>query len=103
MPWSSKSCSGCGALFECGAGETGRCWCNAYPAIEPDSQFEDCFCEKCLELRTVAAGRSAKPASSALVQGEDYYVEGTAVVFTAAYHRKRGYCCKNGCRHCPYG
>ncbi|MEM6698445.1 MAG: DUF5522 domain-containing protein [Bacteroidota bacterium] len=23
-------------------------------------------------------------------------------VFTAAYHLKRGYCCGNGCRHCPY-
>jgi hypothetical protein len=25
------------------------------------------------------------------------------VVFTAAYHLRRGYCCGNGCRHCPYG
>ncbi|MGW8121082.1 MULTISPECIES: DUF5522 domain-containing protein [Roseivirga] len=25
------------------------------------------------------------------------------MVFTAKYHLKRGYCCKNGCRHCPYG
>lgn len=25
------------------------------------------------------------------------------MVFTEAYHLKRGYCCKNGCRHCPYG
>jgi len=24
------------------------------------------------------------------------------MVFTAAYHLKRGYCCGNGCRHCPY-
>jgi hypothetical protein len=24
-------------------------------------------------------------------------------VFTREYHLKRGYCCKNGCRHCPYG
>ena len=23
-------------------------------------------------------------------------------VFTAAFHLKRGYCCGNGCRHCPY-
>ncbi|MGD1961059.1 MAG: DUF5522 domain-containing protein [Fulvivirga sp.] len=20
-----------------------------------------------------------------------------------AYHLQRGYCCKSGCRHCPYG
>lgn len=25
------------------------------------------------------------------------------MVFTAAYHLKRGYCCKSGCLHCPYG
>lgn len=24
-------------------------------------------------------------------------------VFTEKYLLKRGYCCKNGCRHCPYG
>ena len=24
-------------------------------------------------------------------------------VFTEWYHRRRGYCCKSGCRHCPYG
>lgn len=34
---------------------------------------------------------------------EDYYIENGLVVFTAAYHLKRGHCCKNGCRHCPYG
>jgi hypothetical protein len=25
------------------------------------------------------------------------------MVFTEQYHRKRGYCCESGCRHCPYG
>ena len=33
----------------------------------------------------------------------DYYLENGNMVFTAAYLLKRGYCCKNGCRHCPYG
>ncbi len=34
----------------------------------------------------------------------DYYLDDRGlVVFTAAYHLKRGYCCKSGCRHCPYG
>jgi hypothetical protein len=32
----------------------------------------------------------------------DYYYEGPYMVFTAAYHLKRGYCCNSGCRHCPY-
>lgn len=33
----------------------------------------------------------------------DFYYENGLVVFTMSYHLKRGYCCKNGCRHCPYG
>ena len=34
---------------------------------------------------------------------EDYYLtpEGF-IVFTEKYHLRRGYCCQNGCRHCPY-
>ena len=24
------------------------------------------------------------------------------VVFTASFHLKRGYCCRSGCRHCPF-
>ncbi len=31
-----------------------------------------------------------------------YYFEGSKVVFTPEYHIERGYCCGNGCRHCPY-
>ncbi len=37
------------------------------------------------------------------VQDIDYYVDDGNLVFTAAYLRKRGYCCESGCRHCPYG
>jgi hypothetical protein len=33
---------------------------------------------------------------------EDYYFDGPYMVFTAAYHLKRGYCCGSGCRHCPW-
>ncbi|MGV4414358.1 DUF5522 domain-containing protein [Chryseobacterium sp. T1] len=37
-------------------------------------------------------------------ENEDfYYNEDGYRVFTAKFHLKRGYCCKNGCRHCPYG
>ncbi|MEO5976346.1 MAG: DUF5522 domain-containing protein [Chryseolinea sp.] len=32
-----------------------------------------------------------------------YYMENGFMVFTAAYLLKRGSCCQNGCRHCPYG
>jgi hypothetical protein len=37
------------------------------------------------------------------LEPEDYYFEGPNLVFTAAYHLKRGSCCSSGCRHCPYG
>ncbi|WP_255518087.1 DUF5522 domain-containing protein [Fulvivirga sp. M361] len=36
-------------------------------------------------------------------KGELYYIENGLYVFTEEYHLKRGYCCKSGCRHCPYG
>ncbi len=32
----------------------------------------------------------------------DFYLEAGKMVFTETYLKKRGYCCKNGCRHCPY-
>ena len=33
---------------------------------------------------------------------EHFYMEGSYLVFTAAYHLQRGYCCNSDCRHCPY-
>ena len=38
------------------------------------------------------------------IEDGDYYLtkEGYRC-FTEQYHLKRGYCCKSGCRHCPYG
>ena len=33
---------------------------------------------------------------------EGFYMEGPYLVFTAAYHLRRGYCCNSNCRHCPY-
>jgi hypothetical protein len=32
----------------------------------------------------------------------DWYFESGLLVYTAAYHLKRGHCCGSGCRHCPY-
>ena len=44
---------------------------------------------------------------AALLQGildpsKDYVVENGAMVFTASYLKRRGYCCDSGCRNCPY-
>ena len=38
-----------------------------------------------------------------LVEGEDfYYNEQGYMVLTASYHLKRGDCCGNGCKQCPF-
>ncbi len=35
---------------------------------------------------------------------EDFYTTPDGfIVFTEVYLSKRGYCCKSGCKHCPYG
>jgi len=38
------------------------------------------------------------------VEGVDFYLNEQGYrVFTDTYLLKRGFCCKNGCKHCPYG
>jgi hypothetical protein len=37
-------------------------------------------------------------------ENEYYYTDKSGLlVFTEKYLLERGYCCRNGCRHCPYG
>jgi len=40
----------------------------------------------------------------ACANGEPGYMDPDSglLVMTANYLRERGYCCENGCRHCPY-
>jgi hypothetical protein len=49
------------------------------------------------ELRTTESSNAPAP-----LQPEDFYYENGLMVFTAAYHLRRGYCCNSGCRHCPF-
>ena len=44
-----------------------------------------------------------KQESEKLVEGRDFYFENGLFVLTEHFLLKRGYCCENGCRHCPYG
>jgi hypothetical protein len=38
-----------------------------------------------------------------LIEGTDfYYNEQDLMVLTAKYLLERGYCCGNGCKHCPF-
>lgn len=36
-------------------------------------------------------------------EGDYYKTEEGFIVFTEQYLLRRGYCCRSGCRHCPYG
>lgn len=100
----------------------GPCWCEEIVissqilrALAPDSFEPSCLCRFCLEAVARLAHQLENPAeilgkvreqienSRLLSQAEDFYPdEHGNVVFTAAYHRKRGFCCDNGCRHCPF-
>jgi len=62
------------------------------PASPPDSASPR-------DAGTSAPEATARPQELA---PEDFYYEGPYLVFTAAYHLKRGSCCHSGCRHCPY-
>jgi hypothetical protein len=37
-----------------------------------------------------------------LAKNPNFYIENGKYVFTKEFHLSRGYCCGNGCRHCPY-
>ncbi|HAW52786.1 MAG TPA: hypothetical protein DCX54_10750 [Flavobacteriales bacterium] len=38
-----------------------------------------------------------------LEDDEFYYSQEGYIVFTEKYLLKRGHCCENACKHCPYG
>ncbi|MEO6584304.1 MAG: DUF5522 domain-containing protein [Ferruginibacter sp.] len=41
--------------------------------------------------------------SKEIIEEEDFYFnEQGLVVLRASYHLKKGFCCGNGCLHCPY-
>jgi hypothetical protein len=43
------------------------------------------------------------PIEVPIPEAGEFYYDGPYIVFTEAYHLRRGWCCKSGCRHCPYG
>ena len=53
-----------------------------------------------IQAETAAPMEAA--ATTTLSEGCDYYFEHGRFVLTAAYLLRRGTCCDNGCRHCPY-
>jgi len=69
----------------------------AFTTLIKLDEEKDCFCERC--LKEAIENSTSKEA----VAEPDYYIENGFYVFTRSYHLKRGTCCGNGCRHCPYG
>jgi len=98
------------------------CWCQEIVVpgsilnrFASDSLEPTCLCRPCLEtvarisrelddteailaeVKRVIVKTASQPAE------EDFYLDADGnTVFTATYHLKRGNCCDNGCRHCPY-
>ncbi len=52
-----------------------------------------------IEAETDAA---ASVSGKRFEEGVDFYYEKGLMVLTEKFLRDRGYCCGNGCRHCPY-
>ena len=55
-----------------------------------------------MNKNSVAGKNQDKNEKEKFVEGVDYYFENGLMVLTALFLQKRGFCCKNGCRHCPY-
>ena len=109
-----KQCSVCLQSFECNSCVGQQCWCSQLPAIMPLCAEQDCRCPQCLTVAVnekitdflqnnpVKIAIPSQYKNNEIIQDIDYYLENGNYVFTEWYHRKRGSCCGNGCRHCPY-
>jgi hypothetical protein len=103
----AKSCSTCGALFECGLAEPGRDgWCPPCLLAEIKRRISAYVATVTPQTAQQSAARLSRlePTGDTLVEDIDYELDGEGrLVFTAWYLLKRGSCCQSGCRHCPYG
>ena len=118
MTPSTKQCPLCDAEFTCDPEqEAASCWCNRYPAIMPVENAHDCHCPNCLAMlagetinnhldtlshETALILASGYRNDGVLIENIDYTIDAGNLVFSCWYHLKRGTCCGNGCRHCPY-
>lgn len=107
----TKSCPKCSTILECKVGDILNCECNidlhqATKEFLTKTSF-DCLCADCLkqinELGLLSQKHQFPIQKEFFIEGLHYYTENNYWVFTELYHLLRGYCCKNGCRHCVYG
>jgi hypothetical protein len=103
-------CPLCGEPNDCQLCTTdaykGPCWCTKVKIPEEllarvpaELRNRACICRKCV---TQFHREQASHQPAARVLPRDFYFENGLIVFTSEYHLRRGYCCGNGCRHCPY-
>jgi hypothetical protein len=84
----------------------GPCWCfqvkipdELIAQVPADLRNKACICRNCvMKFHRAKANNVASPK----ILPSDFYFDGGLMVFTAAYHLRRGYCCGSSCRHCPY-
>lgn len=115
----TKICPSCDSVFSCGdISVENKCWCNDYPPIfnlsgETDCLCPSCFKEACIDkidayVETMTPQKALQnkalslPKTEKLIEDLDFYIEDGNYVFTTWFHLKRGTCCGNNCRHCPY-
>jgi hypothetical protein len=106
----ASRCPLCGLPNDCQlctlAAYKGPCWCASVKIPEElieqvpsEARNKACICRACV-MKFHRERAHLLPAPKILPG--DFYFDGAAMVFTSAYHLRRGYCCDNGCRHCPY-
>ncbi len=93
-----------GCRLQNGVGYKGPCWCEQtdiaaefIAQLPEEKRHRQCFCSHCVAEFNRKRDYRPTPGPG------DYYIDGAGRwVFTEAYHRRRGFCCGSGCRHCPY-
>lgn len=110
MKIAADHCPLCGGVNDCQlctvAAHKGPCWCarvkipeELLAQIPSELRNQACLCRNCvMEFHRAKESGSTGPK----IRPGDFYFDNGLMVFTAAYHSRRGYCCDNNCRHCPY-
>jgi hypothetical protein len=105
-----ERCPLCGQPNDCQLCTTAAykdpCWCEAadipdelLARVPTELRRNACICRACVaRFHEKRADNSPQP----VLPGDFYFDPGGMMVFTAAYHLRRGHCCASGCRHCPY-
>ncbi len=106
----NKQCGRCNAGIQCNTLDIAACGCSAITLDEQTRKFltrtaYDCLCNDCLtEVNAlVLESMEDQRSQGMLKEGRHYYIENGNWIFTELAHINRGFCCRNGCKHCAYG